>query len=225
MKKQITKYSYFFNAIIILCFLVFPISCQKRIIQYPGKTIVFTGSNIIYTSINPDSVILKSTTDSFDLDLNKDGTNDFIFHRSYTVTCRNTRAGTSGTAIHLFVTPASSSNSIMTNGSNLALALDSSAAIVPNSVWGTTDQTLLYGSLRGCVVTPAYGGYWLNVSDKYVGLKFTINNITHYGWARFSSSYSVSSTASGYLIVGQLILKDYAYNIIPNQFLLAGQTK
>jgi len=232
MKKQITKNFSAFNKLIILFFLIFAISCQKRIIQNPGKTIVTTGSNIIYTDVNPDSVILKLSTDSFNLDLNNDGITDFVFNRSYITwiaKCGRSGFQMSATHIALSLKPASGSNSIMTSGSGIAQAqaLDSSTAITPDSLWSTTSQDLLQGTITPTTlcILPAIGGYWLNVSDKYLGLKFIINNITHYGWARLSSSYSVSTTSSGSLIIGQLILKDYAYNIIPNQPILAGQTK
>ena len=43
---------------------------------------------------------------------------------------------------------------------------------------------------------------WCGVTDKFLGLRFDISGITHYGWARLD----VPLNASGWVI------KDYAYN-------------
>src|ERR1700689_236564 len=80
MKRQINKISSAFNKLIILFFLIFAISCQKGNNQNPGKTTNPGGSNIIYTDVNPDSVILDSNSQrKYNLDLNNDGIADFVF--------------------------------------------------------------------------------------------------------------------------------------------------
>jgi len=61
-----------------------------------------------------------------------------------------------------------------------------------------------------------YLGQWLNVANRYLGLKFQIKGKTHYGWARLSvSDRSPHITAT---------LTGYAYETIPNQPILAGKT-
>ena len=58
-------------------------------------------------------------------------------------------------------------------------------------------------------------GYWFNVTDRYLGLKFVVNGNTHYGWARLSvSSGFVTATLTG-----------YAYETIPNKSIITGKTK
>jgi len=233
MKSQKTKKISDFISILIftITVLLFNGSCSKGTNSPdPGKPI--TGSStIVYTDVKPDSVILKNRTDSFNLDLNNDGIIDFVFNRS-------TNGGICGGNdlfgysyryyTNLSVIPANGNNEIISDGS-YALALDASSAIVSDSLWATVSQMLINGTVstsgRCTGLPPSAGDHWINVSDKYLGLKFIKDNNTYYGWARLSSSYSLNSVPYRHLIIGQLILKDYAYNIIPNQPILAGQTK
>ncbi len=230
MKKPINKKPLAFTAVIIFSILIFNGSCSKDT-KSPDPDKATTGnSKIIYTDVKPDSVILKLPTDSFSLDLNNDGIADFEFDRSPIVLCDDNFLGTWAYAINLSLKPASGSNAIMTSGSSLPLALDSATAIAPDSLWATTSQVLLEGAISAtghCITSlPFVRGYWLNISDKYVGLKFIKGNNTYYGWARLSSSYSLAPAPHRNLLVGgQLTLKDYAYNSAPNQPILAGQTK
>jgi hypothetical protein len=61
-------------------------------------------------------------------------------------------------------------------------------------------------------------GYWRNVTDRYLGLKFKIHGNYHYGWARlttkFVNHYTVEATLTG-----------YAYETIPNKPIITGETK
>jgi hypothetical protein len=61
----------------------------------------------------------------------------------------------------------------------------------------------------GCVPGPPIT--WALVSQAYLGLRFDIAGATHYGWARLS----VPSATS-------FILRDYAYNSVPGEGILAG---
>ncbi len=60
-------------------------------------------------------------------------------------------------------------------------------------------------------------GPWLNVENRYLGLKFFIKGQVHYGWARLNVK------AAGMKITA--ILTGYAYETIPNQPIVAGKTK
>jgi hypothetical protein len=230
MKKQITQKLSAFISIILISILIFNSGCSKDT-KNPDNGNTTTGnSKIIYTDVNPDSVILKSSTDSFRLDMNNDGINDFVLHRSSVGgICGGDDLFGYSYRYHtsLSVAPANGNNEIITD-SAYALALDSSSVIAADSLWAADPQTLIAGTIRitgRCENGPSFiGGHWINVSDKYLGLKFTKDNKIYYGWARMSSSYSFSPTPGAYLIPGQLILKDYAYNSIPNQPILAGQT-
>jgi hypothetical protein len=59
-------------------------------------------------------------------------------------------------------------------------------------------------------------GNWVNVTNRYLGVKFLINGAIHYGWARFTVSTS-SNTALSATLTG------YAYETVPNKpILIAG---
>ena len=62
-----------------------------------------------------------------------------------------------------------------------------------------------------------YAGSWLNVKNRYLGLRFKIAGKIHYGWARLSvqvTSSSITATLTG-----------YAYETLPNKSIRTGQTK
>jgi len=60
-------------------------------------------------------------------------------------------------------------------------------------------------------------GPWVNVTDRYLGLKFKIDGKFHYGWARLS----VQVPAHEMEIVATLT--GYAYETIPNKAIIAGK--
>jgi hypothetical protein len=230
--KTPTNFPYSGTIILFISILIFSSSCVKQTAApnsnptKPNPPSSPTGSNIIYTDVNPDSATLLST-DSFNLNLNNDGVTDFEFNKSLSSSeCRSPEQPTFTFHIHLSVTPAKAGNAIMTNSSNLlALALDSSTPIGPDSLWATTSEVLLEGgAISNCTSVMGHAGYWINISDKYIGLKFIKDNNTYYGWARLTSTYSAIS-ASSLIIGGDLIIKDYAYNNVPNQPIVAGQNK
>jgi hypothetical protein len=60
-------------------------------------------------------------------------------------------------------------------------------------------------------------GQWVDVEDRYLGLRFMIKGRTHYGWARMSveiKGMNLTATLTG-----------YAYETIPNKPIIAGKTK
>jgi hypothetical protein len=62
-------------------------------------------------------------------------------------------------------------------------------------------------------------GYWVNVTDRYLGLMFTLHGKVHYGWARLSVQaskrrFTLTATLTG-----------FAYETIPGKSIKAGQIK
>ena len=55
-------------------------------------------------------------------------------------------------------------------------------------------------------------GLWGGLTDRYAGVKFQISGVTHYGWVRMD-------VPVGY---GQIIIKDFAYEDVPNTPINAG---
>jgi hypothetical protein len=61
-------------------------------------------------------------------------------------------------------------------------------------------------------------GNWVNVKNRYLGMKFQIGGQTHYGWARFS----VRVTSNPINIYAELT--GYAYETVPDTAIIAGKT-
>ncbi|MFZ0418341.1 MAG: hypothetical protein WAM04_09555 [Candidatus Sulfotelmatobacter sp.] len=61
-------------------------------------------------------------------------------------------------------------------------------------------------------------GSWLNVKSRYLGLAFSIEGKTHYGWARFSVSIR------GAKCEALAVLTGYAYETVPGKPILTGKT-
>jgi hypothetical protein len=61
-------------------------------------------------------------------------------------------------------------------------------------------------------------GKWANVNNRYLGLRFQINGKIHYGWARLSVAVQQGHTITA-------TLTGYAYEDIPNKEIHAGQTQ
>ena len=211
MKSQYQK--------LIFCFLLTSFLCSLR-----------SEAQIIYTDVNPDDTIhdadySSATNAHYYLDLNNDGTTDFDLIQAYSIYVLN-----SGT-LCAYTKRIWSCNAIPKNISSIAsdsiggLALSPSSAINGGLTW--KDSTSSYynklanfssTSVRHCPPpsSPGYSdssGHWLNQNDKYLGLKIIKNGLTYYGWIRLQ----IVSASS-------IIVKDYAYNSIPNQPILAGQT-
>jgi hypothetical protein len=62
-------------------------------------------------------------------------------------------------------------------------------------------------------------GPWVNVTNRYLGLKFEIDGKFHYGWARLN----VRVVKGKFEI--KAVLTGYAYETIPNKPIIAGKTK
>ena len=60
-------------------------------------------------------------------------------------------------------------------------------------------------------------GNWLNATNRYLGLKFTIHGKIHYGWARLSVQAQMPPAITA-------ILTGYAYETVPNKPIIAGKT-
>ena len=62
-----------------------------------------------------------------------------------------------------------------------------------------------------------YYGKWVNVTNRYLGLKFNIAGKTHYGWARLSTVFDSKARMTA-------TLTGYAYETNPNKSIVAGKT-
>lgn len=173
-----------------------------------------TNAQIIYTDVNPDSTVTRTTlgTNTYSLDINNDGIVDFNINALRTFGC--------GGMFHLY-----SKVSVKTLGSNQIAIKDTIGSGYDNpalalnlndieqyQIWDTT------GSANGILLSNAvcYKGVWSPATDKYLGIKLISGGNAYYGWIRLQVSMASS--------IPSFILKDYAYNSIPNQPIHAGET-
>jgi hypothetical protein len=167
--------------------------------QTSAAEVVFTKTHVV---IGQNGV--------YDLDLNHDGTIDFLIQEL------NDGAYPSSNA--LFADEALG-NAVLGFRHN-ASALQQGESIGPNQKFvaggynGEAMVTITHATTGG---TSHVHGLWVNVKDGYLGLKFEIHGQTHYGWARLSVTrhfFHITATVTG-----------YAYETVPNQAITAGQTK
>ena len=167
-----------------------------------------TEAKIIYT---PAHVTIR-LHDSYKLDLNHDGIADFTilntsYHNTSTWSYRLSEKAVQGNGVE-----ASTSHTFQ---QELAEALRRGARIPASHAFYHKPALL-----ASAVYNPGgtfSGGNWVNVRDRYLGLKFQIKGKTHFGWARLNVAVhgtSVTGTLTG-----------YAYETIPNRPIIAGKTK
>ncbi|MCK8479129.1 T9SS type A sorting domain-containing protein [Psychroserpens algicola] len=147
---------------------------SKQLTKYGALTAAIVGvadangQSIIYDDI-PD--FTGGIGDTFLLDLNNDGTDDFQIRHN----------GSS----NLYIDPLTASNDVLGSGGatfaypfNLSsgTAISSGANSWFNNGFAGGFQSLNYGSCSF--------GNWCSVTDGYIGLRFNISGSIHYGWAQ-----------------------------------------
>ncbi len=161
-------------------------------------------AQITYVDINPDEVY--TADHQLDIDLNTDGINDFAI----------LIGADSSTRFAVRVGPTLGNEVLGSVSGNFfyPFAMDMNQPVGPAAtVW---NGTMNGGYMTMAWVYTAGGSYgnWLNATDKYLGVRFLIGTNVHYGWIRFSISCSATGVSCTY--------KDYAYNTVAEQQILAG---
>ena len=168
-------------------------------------SIVTANAQIVYTYINPDTTIANRI---YYLDLNNDGTTDdtisIFVSRPYIGECRVSK-------VSIF---ALNGNAVAS--STYPLAMNLNDTISSGDTWSASGDLRLIRSGDPTSCPNDTVGYWTNDIDYYLGLKLIVGTYTYYGWLRMQITVNLNA-ASG-------IIKDYAYNSIPDQLILAGQT-
>jgi hypothetical protein len=149
--------------------------------------------------------------DSFRLDLNHDGVTDFTF-KNYTY-CNTDQC------FFKLVEKAATGNSVegIARGSFLPLAsaLNRGARIGGRGRFYNGIAILAYAYYGGGGSFAT--GKWVNVTNRYLGLRFQVNGKTHYGWARLSVQVNKTLVTSK--------LTGYAYETVSNKPIIAGKTE
>lgn len=163
---------------------------------------------IVYHNYNPD---LHLSSDTY-LDLNSDGVDDLQFNMFAFF-------NGSGTYSYSYVT-LSYSNWVSIRGVNhgaLAVSpygyslLKLNPGQIVNSSMSWCQCSELLEREFGDFVNSSFGysGNWLGVDDGYFGFRLKVGNDKYYGWMRMGISPVV-------------VIKEYAYNVAPNQPIAVG---
>lgn len=150
------------------------------------------------------------------LDLNHDGKTDFNFD----VTFFTTTSVGENHALTLSVLPTHKNEIWGTN--HHASALAAGVQVGPKGRFSYAKKTMAvdyYADGTGGSGTCA--GLWNNVKNRYLGLKFSINGMTHFGWARLN--VTCTTTYGSHQVTG--LLTGYAYETVPNKPIITGKTK
>lgn len=183
---------------------------SKRLTQYSALTAAFAGivdtnGQIVYTDVTD---VVRGAGQFLFIDLDNSGSTDIIIEHSSSSGANRLRGiADTGRAFLGYVPGAQ----------RYPFALDFDTVISSGvtsfngkaATWNGTGQHNM--NLSSCTNA---GSSWCGVTDKYLGLRITISGNLHYGWARFDVNADAST---GW------VLKDYAYNTVPNESIRAGQ--
>jgi hypothetical protein len=169
-------------------------------------------AKVIYTKAH--QVISPNT--SFNLDLNHDGTTDFVIaNKSYTTNY--------GSLDRVYLNPPLANSFI---GASVG------ASALPEGSRVGSGAPFYSGQSGGRSATMVVAGYrlengshkrgpWFKAKNRYLGFRFTIDGTAHYGWARLSITEGRASQHATFTAH----LTGYAYETIPNKAIITGQTK
>ena len=175
---------------------------------------VSANAQIVYHDIVPDTTITALyATYTYNLDLNGDGTTDFLIKAARP----RGRYPESPITSYTSITP-QGSNTFISTTLNTVKKLAFGDTISSNQAWHNTTFQYLKQWYQQFSIPPVTTntGDWDNVVDGYVGLQLINGGQTYYGWVRMDVSVSTSFAS--------MTIKDYAYNSIPNQPIFAGET-
>jgi hypothetical protein len=156
-----------------------------------------TEARIVYTKAH----LQFATNTIYPLDLNHDGITDFSFYDRSTFT---------GSGVRYDLLSVRRRNLVKgyQSGSGAAALKRGVRIGLP---WESGGSFMAIASNHG-----RERGKWLNVKNRYLGVRFQISNQHHYGWIRLrveTIGYHITATLTG-----------YAYETIPNKPIIAGQT-
>ncbi|MGL5890008.1 MAG: T9SS type A sorting domain-containing protein [Bacteroidia bacterium] len=167
---------------------------------------------IVYTDISPDVTLNGPSNYSLDMDNNGQPELQFMFY-SYADS-----TGSTSLNYQIIFNSTATLGNLYQNMIPFPTAMNIGDSIRPSAPdWRDTS---FYGGYQYLAVVSTYGsqtatfGNWLGATDKYVGIRFNINNQPHYGWIRLT----VGATAN------QIVVKDFAYRTTSGIGLTAGQS-
>ena len=179
-------------------------------------------AQVTYTDVDPDEAY-AGAGESYNLDLNNDGTTDFVISIDSNIYPGMFSTGTYGETFSGLVRSvnidAAAGNGVIgsTSGAN---AFNAYALIGPGMSFISSSQLIL-DAFFGVVDYPLPGsiyyygvfGNWVDVENKYLGLRFEDAGETYYGWARLDCGADYLS----------FTIKGYAYNATPDTPIETGE--
>lgn len=157
------------------------------------------------------------------LDLNHDGSNDFTFtgfHTSHRAArgIHNTYFNSTNAALSIL--GAGSANHVL-GGPSYASALKAGLTIGSSGNFAAKKIVRAHDINGSSFLNGGYGPWagsnGLGIQNRYLGLKFTINGQTHFGWARLN----VKIAPDAFI---QATITGYAYEDVANKSIQAGKT-
>jgi hypothetical protein len=164
---------------------------------------------IVYTKTHQ----VIGTNGVYPLDLNQDGTIDFLIQQIGYPSYNNGLwvKEAFGNAVEGLILSTSSFRHY------LAAALKKGTRIDPQQTFITNTNSFGESMVRvECDQQCSTRGQWVSVKNRYLGLKFRIDGKNHYGWARLSTQL-LGQTQIGATLTG------YAYETTPGKGIRAGQ--
>ncbi len=156
--------------------------------------------------------------DTLPFDLNGDGKVDFNLPDKFS--CTSFCEYMDGS---ITVVPTRPANEIVGHAGrsfHSASALAAGVRVGPRSPFSAGNKVMAFGGYDAGTQGPGYcAGPWVNVTGRYLGLKFTIAGKTHYGWARMNEACSSTNGENSAVLTG------YAYETVPNKAILTGKTQ
>lgn len=173
------------------------------------------GSIVYHAPVNVSLYSAGGTPYTYGIDMNSDGTEDFVF-RAYTSFAIYSTTGGLTVGIPKGGNDVGNWSIPLLDGYSIGPFLDdplqwtsSYQAAFPPDYWiGASLHVSNDLGIYGYWVTPI--GTFLTAS---VGVQFTLEDGAHYGWIRVSTP----------AIVNGGVIEDWAYNSVPGQPILAGQ--
>jgi hypothetical protein len=160
---------------------------------------------------------LLSPNTTHDLDVDKDGVNDFHFGNTNFVS----HISYPGSVGIVYVVPLQGNNAVIATSPSqfaFAQALNSGAEVSSKATFGRSLNDLIKcGRNQTSQHFHWRSGPWLNVKDKFVGFKFISQGAIHFGWARFTMRQRAYCKTDA-------VLTGYAYETVANQPIITGQT-
>ncbi len=185
---------------------------------------VSANAQIVYTDVNPDvtkTCSIYNPTSGWNslmydsIDINNDGVFDLKFDLSvYRSPSGKVRSG--------FVKASPlNGGAILTDTSGYPLKMNLNDVISTSGSANMASDQILFSKSQSFLNPVVTSGNWITATDGFLGLKLVSGSQSYYCWVRLNVAVVLGN---GNPTTASFTIKDYAYNTIPNQPILAGQT-